>query len=165
MFLKLMSAMPGFIYARQADRLFVNLFIGSETTVSLLSGKVHLRQSTGYPWNGNVSFTVSPAADKTRFTLSIRIPGWARSVENPFGLYRSAVKEAIVLKVNGEPVPVNTADGYADIFRESWDIERMGVMWNYLSQTYVTASGQEVGISAIDYLFMAAAYLGEKPTW
>lgn len=33
------------------------------------------------------------------------------------------------------------------------------------SQTYVTASGQEVGISAIDYLFMAAAYLGEKPTW
>ena len=118
MFLKLMPAMPGFIYARQADRLFVNLFIGSETTVSLLSGKVHLRQSTGYPWNGNVSFTVSPAADKTRFTLSIRIPGWARSVENPFGLYRSAVKEAIVLKVNGEPVPVNTADGYADIFRE-----------------------------------------------
>ena len=28
---------------------------------------------------------------------------------------------------------------YADIFRESWDIGRMGVMWNYLSQTYVTA--------------------------
>ena len=118
MFLKVMAAMPGFIYAQKDDGIFVNLYIGSETEIATTAGKIHLRQTTGYPWDGNITLAVDPEADKSRFTLNLRIPGWARSVENPFGLYQSAAKEPVVLKVNGTPVPVNTAEGYAHITRQ-----------------------------------------------
>ena len=52
MFLKLMGALPGYVYATSNDAVYVNLFIGSHARVSLNNGKgpqISLAQVTDYP--------------------------------------------------------------------------------------------------------------------
>ena len=79
--------------------------------------RVRLTQKTGYPWEGVVTMTVEPEKEKT-FILKVRIPGWAQGVENPYGLYRSEVRSAVSLKVNGKSVPLKIFKGYAEIQRK-----------------------------------------------
>lgn len=117
MFLKLVSAVPGYVYAHQGNNAFVNLFMGSNADVQLADNKVNLKQETQYPWQGDVKITVTPEKESS-FGLNIRIPGWARSVENPYDLYRSETKTPVVLKVNGEVVEMNLQNGYAQLNRE-----------------------------------------------
>ena len=118
MFLKMMSAMPGFIYSQKGDNIYVNLFIGSETELSLSDqSRIRLTQKTGYPWDGSVVMTVEPEKEKT-FLLKVRIPGWAQGVENPYDLYRSEVKSAVNLKVNGKSIAMKIFKGYAEIQRK-----------------------------------------------
>ena len=118
MFLKMMSAMPGFIYSQKGDDIYVNLFIGSETELSLSDqSRIRLTQKTGYPWDGSVVMTVEPEKEKT-FLLKVRIPGWAQGVENPYDLYRSEVKSAVNLKVNGKSIAMKIFKGYAEIQRK-----------------------------------------------
>lgn len=116
MFLKFISAMPGYIYSRQKDQIFVNLFVGSKATIKLADQEVRLTQETGYPWEGNVKLTVNPAK-KQPFTVNLRIPGWARSIENPYGLYSSNITEDVTLKINGTQEPIRLVNGYATISR------------------------------------------------
>ncbi|WP_080055006.1 glycoside hydrolase family 127 protein [Spirosoma aerolatum] len=118
MLLKMVSAMPGFIYAYDNDAIYVNLFIGSQATINQTGNTIRIRQMTQYPWKGESLIEVDPTSSKA-FTVNVRIPGWAHSVENPFGLYHSKVSEPIVLKVNGKSIPVNPKNGYAAI-RRTW---------------------------------------------
>ena len=118
MFLKMVSAVPGFIYSHKNDSLYVNLFIGSETEIRMDRDKVvRLKQETRYPWDGAISLEVTPGQDSD-FTLNIRIPGWAQGIENPYGLYLSDLKPDVILKVNGTPVPAEARNGYASITRK-----------------------------------------------
>jgi len=118
MFLKMMSAVPGYIYARDSEGVYVNLFIGSRAELEWRETKVALTQTTGYPWEGRVSIAVDPAAPAA-FTVCVRVPGWAQGQENPFGLYRSDLSPAPVeVKVNGESVrDPHMVRGYAAIQR------------------------------------------------
>ncbi len=119
MFLKITSAIPGYIYAQKDKNLFVNLFISSQTDIPISrNNSVTLKQETRYPWDGKVILNVSPQK-KSRFTIKIRIPGWAQGIENPFGLYTSNLKRSVTLKVNGKPYPIQIKNGYAHIHR-SW---------------------------------------------
>ena len=61
MFLKLMSAMPGYIYAQDDTGIYVNLFVGSQASIQLPHQKVVLKQTTDYPWHGDVKINVDPA--------------------------------------------------------------------------------------------------------
>jgi DUF1680 family protein len=100
---RLMAQLPGLVYARQDDVLFVNLFVGSEATVAMKDGAWHVAQQTRYPWDGRVSIRVDPAtaaattASATtaaatgagaEATLAVRIPGWSRGEAMPSDLYR-----------------------------------------------------------------------------
>jgi DUF1680 family protein len=49
MFLKLMGAMPGYVYAQDRQGIYVNLFVGSTARIQLAGQKVVLKQMTGYP--------------------------------------------------------------------------------------------------------------------
>ena len=110
--------MPGFIYSQKGDNIYVNLFIGSETELSLSDqSRIRLTQKTGYPWDGSVVMTVEPEKEKT-FLLKVRFPGWAQGVENPYDLYRSEVKSAVNLKVNGKSIAMKIFKGYAEIQRK-----------------------------------------------
>jgi DUF1680 family protein len=75
MFLKMMGAMPGYIYATDADSVYVNLFVGSHASVQMNGAAVAVKQTTRYPWNGNVKISVEPSQPST-FALMVRIPAW-----------------------------------------------------------------------------------------
>lgn len=118
---RFMPSIPGYVYAQQGDSLYVNLFVAGTAEIKLDNGtQVQLTQGTRYPWGGNVRLAVSPAK-KARFTIKMRIPGWARDEAVPGDLYRFAdePREKVKLSVNGEAVPVTPVNGYVSLKR-SW---------------------------------------------
>lgn len=120
MFLKMVSSLPDFIYSSSNDRIYVNLFIGSNASIKLDGGKeVKIIQKTQYPWKGITAFAINPDRE-TDFTLMLRIPGWARGKENPMDLYRSDLSSQFVIRVNGKPVKANMENGYA-VIRRRWN--------------------------------------------
>lgn len=110
---------PGFVYAVQDDTAYVNLFVAGEAQLQLGSGPVAVTQDTRYPWDGKIKLTVEPPADAAKFTLKVRIPGWAREIANSEGLYRflgDADAQPQVL-VDGEPAWQPGDGAYATITR------------------------------------------------
>ncbi len=120
---RFLPSIPGYVYARGEDQIFVNLYVGGSGEVELDDNTVTLTQRTEYPWEGRVIIEVSPAR-RERFAVKVRIPGWAGGRPVPSDLYRylddqQADKEvpAFELKINGEPAGYRMEDGYATISR------------------------------------------------
>ena len=120
MVLKLTGVLPSYAYAKDATGYRVNLFMGGAATFSdTKSGRVRLVQETRYPADGVVRVRVEPERS-ARFALRIRIPGWARGVENPFGLYVSDAQLDWSVRLNGATVAnVDVQNGYA-VFTRDW---------------------------------------------
>jgi DUF1680 family protein len=124
MFLKLMGALPGYIYATDADGLYVNLFIGSRAKVGLEGEKrkrLSVTQTTNYPWDGDVRLAVDPERPAT-FDVRVRVPAWCRGGAINGGLYTmpKAGPDAFRISINGGPVASPTiVHGYA-VLRREW---------------------------------------------
>ena len=120
MFLKLMGAMPGYIYAQDQTGFYVNLFVGSTARLQVAGRKVVVEQTTDYPWQGEVKLKLRPAK-ATEFDVHLRIPGWCEGPESPDSLYQPGVPpppNAVGLKINGKPLDhVNILHGYAVVHR------------------------------------------------
>ncbi|MXV52634.1 glycoside hydrolase family 127 protein [Pedobacter sp. HMF7647] len=116
MILKMIGVLPQYIYASDNAGLYVNLFIGSEANISLSGNDISLRQTTGYPWKGDVQIEVNPTVVKS-FTINVRIPGWAQGKENPDDLYNSNLSQKATVNVNGNPITANPVNGYLSINR------------------------------------------------
>ena len=117
---RFLPSLPGYAYAHDGDNLYVNLYLGSHATVEMEPGPVQIRQMTGYPWSGEITLRVEPAQPQ-EFTLSLRIPGWARNRPVPGDLYRYVEEpaERPALLVNGEPVALELDRGFARL-RRRW---------------------------------------------
>ncbi|MGM0485389.1 MAG: glycoside hydrolase family 127 protein [Planctomycetota bacterium] len=118
---RFIPSVPGFAYASKENDVYVNLFLGSDVTIDTASNKIQLAQETRYPWNGDVKITLTP--ERTgRFTLNVRIPGWARNQPVPSDLYSfvNEMADEASIEVNGESVSFDVARGYARIERE-WE--------------------------------------------
>lgn len=117
---RFIASLPGYIYASDADSLYVNLFVAGEGRVEMGGQSVRLRQETNYPWEGRVRLRVDPAR-RAEFALHVRIPGWARNQPVPSDLYRflDTDSAAPVLTVNGETVTPTPEKGYA-VLRRVW---------------------------------------------
>jgi DUF1680 family protein len=117
---RLMAQLPGLIYARSADRLYLNLFIGSTASVTLAGVKTAVTQRTEYPWSGAVAVHIDPSRPVTS-TVAVRVPSWTLANEPPGALYRYAtsIEAKPSIKVNGTAVPLAITDGYVDI-RRRW---------------------------------------------
>ena len=118
-----LPSLPGSFYAHQDGNIFVNLFAGGAASIQLDGGPaVKITQETKYPWDGAVKMTVAP--DKSAaFTISVRVPGWARNEAVPGDLYKfsdSAPTDPVTLKVNGASVPIELKQGYA-ILNRTWN--------------------------------------------
>jgi DUF1680 family protein len=116
---RFLASVPGYVYAKQGDTLYVNLFVASTADVEMDGRrKVKLVQETRYPWDGAVRITVSPDREG-RFAVNVRVPGWARGEAVPSDLYRfaDASDEKVTLRVNGQGVPLTLEKGYARIDR------------------------------------------------
>lgn len=81
---RFLASMPGYVYATKDDVVYVNLFTNSKTEIDAKvngrNAKIALEQKTNYPWDGKIFL-----ATKTngRYTLKIRVPGWAQGVVTP----------------------------------------------------------------------------------
>jgi hypothetical protein len=116
---RFLASVPGYVYAQQGDTLYVNLYVGSTAEIKMDNGRtVNLVQETRYPWDGAVKLTINPNRSG-RFTINVRIPGWARNEAAPSDLYRFAdnVDQPVALKVNGQLVPIKPDKGYVNLTR------------------------------------------------
>jgi len=84
---RFVPSIPGYIYARKDDTIYVNLFIAGQAEIKLDGGKVKLTQQTRYPWDGKVKIIVEPEHTMD-FAVAVRIPGWAKAKPVPSDLYR-----------------------------------------------------------------------------
>lgn len=117
---RLIPSVPGYVYASQADRVYVNLFISGEATLQLNKQSVRVVQKNNYPWQGNLSFTITPQSVKP-FEFLIRLPGWSKQQAIPSDLYvfQQPSSEKPTVKVNGTAVDYTMEKGYA-ILKRSW---------------------------------------------
>ncbi|WP_298352396.1 glycoside hydrolase family 127 protein [Runella sp.] len=116
---RFIPSVPGYMYAQQNDRVFANLFINSNADITLNGTALQIAQTTQYPWNGKVDFTLNPAKHKT-FEMAIRIPGWAQNQPLPSNLYVFTKKDntPFTLTVNGKTADYHLENGYAVLKRE-----------------------------------------------
>ncbi len=133
--MRFIPEIAGFIYATRARELFVNLYIGSSAQVKLGGAALRLKQETRYPWDGKVTLILervgptvlnspvhwTPDPRPSRFTLNLRIPGWALNQPVPSDLYRyeDGLQPQIRLAVNGQCLNPPIEKGFARITR-SW---------------------------------------------
>jgi DUF1680 family protein len=107
--------LPTWMYAKSADSLYVNLFIGSTVKVGQVAGaNVEVVQTTEYPWKNSGSLIVNP--DKAaRFAVRIRIPNRGVSA-----LYTNTpeINGITSITVNGKTVKPRLEKGYAVINRK-----------------------------------------------
>ncbi len=101
MFLKMMGALPGYIYAQDHQDIYVSQFIGSRARVTIANSQVGLSQVTSYPWKGDIRLDVDPK-QPAEFGINVRVPTWC---PNPR------------LTVNGKAVRLVPIQGYARVRR------------------------------------------------
>jgi DUF1680 family protein len=132
MFLKLMGALPGYIYAQAADAIYVNQFIGSRATIMLDGSEVALQQITRYPWDGLVKILVQPQK-ATQFDLYIRVPAWCQDAPSTNDLYQVVgrpARGAVKITVDGKSVDLEIIRGYARLHREWQAGDTVGVKFD-----------------------------------
>ncbi len=100
---RFLPSVGGYVYAVSPDALWVNLYIGSRTSVNVAGTDVDVSLSTAYPWNGEVDIVLSPKRSRC-FDVKLRLPGWC---------------EQYAVRVNGMPVEPVVTDGYA-VLRRRW---------------------------------------------
>jgi hypothetical protein len=103
MFLKVMGELPSYIYAQNADGVFVNLYIGNTANLVVNHTKVALQLTTQFPWDGDVKLKITPER-AAKFALNLRLPAWCKNPE--IRVNGRAFKKFILLH------------GYASIERE-----------------------------------------------
>ncbi len=116
---RFIPAIPGYIYATGDDELYVNLYASNEAEI-LISGRMtEIEQKAGFPWKGDVVITVSP--DKpARFTVKLRVPGWAMNEAIPGDLYHftKESEEEVSVTVNGKTIDEKPVNGYISVDRK-----------------------------------------------
>jgi DUF1680 family protein len=114
-------AIPGYIYAVTDKDLFVNLFISNDADISIGKKKVKISQKANFPWDGKVEISVFPETS-VKFSLMIRIPGWANNEAIPGELYKfeDQNNESWKITVNDKSEDLEIENGYAEIERK-WE--------------------------------------------
>lgn len=115
---RLLASLGNYIYGQGARDLWVNLYIGSATTVVPGNQPVPVKMETNYPWEGNVRLLLEPGRPQA-FALHLRIPGWARGEASAGGLYRFLSPQMLgfTLKINGQAADYRWENGYVVLDR------------------------------------------------
>ena len=117
---RFMASVPGYIYGYREDEIYINLFIANEASIQLKKQSVKIQQETKYPWEGSVKIKVTPEIENDKFSIFIRIPGWAQNQPVPSDLYRflDTSNEQPIFKINDEPFSPRLKNSYAEITRK-----------------------------------------------
>jgi uncharacterized protein len=115
---RFLPSVPGYVFAKDKNDLYVNLFMSNTSSIELTSGKVNISETTNYPWNGKIDVQINPEKTTQTFSLHIRIPGWAMAEPVPGDLYTTdAAKTPIAIYLDGKAVQYKMEKGYAVITR------------------------------------------------
>ncbi len=121
---RLVASLGNYIYAYGDNAVYVNLYVGSNTSFNLKNGLIGLKVETNYPWEGKVKIILDPVK-KLKAALHLRLPGWVQDQAAPGGLYTMPLVNADVenetglkLKVNGAEIKYTTSNGYLVVDRE-----------------------------------------------
>ncbi len=116
---RFLPTLPGYIYATGKDTLYINLFVAGSSRFDVGGRPVELIQETKYPWEGTVRILVNPRPAR-KFTIVLRIPGWAQGRPVPTDLYRflDTNEQPVRLWINRKPVELKVEDGYIRLNRK-----------------------------------------------
>ena len=114
---RLVASLGNYIYSYNNNSVWINLFIGSETTIPIQKLSLGLTMQTGYPWKGETNIVITQAPKK-KIQLKIRIPGWLKEPA-PGNLYKytDTSSGGFQLLVNEKPISYRQENGYAIIDR------------------------------------------------
>ena len=73
-----LSSIASYACTESEDTLYVHLYIGCVLEKEFAGGKVEIRMTSGFPWDGKVALEVR-AQEETEFTIALRIPGWCNA--------------------------------------------------------------------------------------
>jgi hypothetical protein len=123
---RLISSLGNYIYGQVGNKIYVNLFVGSQTTFPLQKGEMKFQMQTSYPWEGSIICKVA-MSKKEKATIAFRLPGWMGNAPSPGELYKFAdsTSEKAQLMINGMPFPFKEENGYAIVEREWRDGDRI----------------------------------------
>ena len=94
---RFLPSVGNYVYGTSEGSLWVNLYMGSETTVKLQGKDIRVKQETTYPWEGGTKLTLG--LDKpVKTEIRLRIPAWCKDY---------------TLSVNGKAVTAPVEKGYA----------------------------------------------------
>ncbi|MEU8825595.1 beta-L-arabinofuranosidase domain-containing protein [Streptomyces sp. NPDC048636] len=97
---RLLASLPHYMASGDADGLQLHQYASG----SYAAGGGAVRVGTAYPYEGRIAVVVDEAPEDTEWTLSLRIPHWAREYE---------------VTVGGEPQAVRAWDGWLRL-RRRW---------------------------------------------
>jgi DUF1680 family protein len=96
-----------YAYSLSKEGLWVNLYGGNMLNTRLPNGEmIGLRQTSDYPWEGNIRLAVTQAPAR-EFSVFLRIPGWCDEAS---------------LTVNGQAFPTAAASGTYVEIRRKWGV-------------------------------------------
>lgn len=117
---RLVASLGNYIYAKSDDAIYVNLFVGSNTTIPLKTGNVAVKMETNYPWSSKMTIAIDPVK-KGKFKVYLRIPQWSQGKTVPGDLYSfggaGKFVVPIVLGVSGQDAKAIKESGYYVIDR------------------------------------------------
>ncbi|MFC0780173.1 glycoside hydrolase family 127 protein [Flavobacterium sp. HJSW_4] len=116
--IRFIPSIPGLIYSKTNDVLYVNLYASNNAAFTLGKTDLQISQQTSYPWNGKVGISVNPKKE-SQFTIKLRVPGWARNEVLPGDLYtyKKASTQKPTISVNGETLAIQPENGYFNVTR------------------------------------------------
>ncbi|MGQ9514107.1 MAG: glycoside hydrolase family 127 protein [Thermoproteota archaeon] len=103
---RLIASIPGYCYSLSKEGIWINLYIESEARIEFEGKTVILQQRTRYPWDDKVELLLDPGEERT-FSIFLRIPSWCVGAS---------------IKVNGDPVSVESKPGNYLILRRTWKV-------------------------------------------
>ncbi|MEP6684637.1 MAG: beta-L-arabinofuranosidase domain-containing protein [Parafilimonas sp.] len=140
---RLIAGIGNYIYGANDKSLWVNLFIGSNTSVKINNTDVDVNMQTNYPWDGKVTINVSPSAP-TNFDVYIRIPGWTKNdiVDGNLYFIKNGTKQQPLFFINGKSANFKQQNGYA-IITNKWKKDDV-ISFEYAMPVLEVSSKKEV---------------------
>jgi hypothetical protein len=137
---RFMASLPGYVFAKTDNTVYVNLFAACEGTIRLKTSTVRIKQETWYPWDGAVKITVEPTGTG-KFAVAVRIPGWVQGRPVPSDLYSyiDSNISPIEFKLNGQVIQPDIKNGFAFIDRQ-WQKRDVIEMEMPMPARYVAAN-------------------------
>lgn len=115
---RLLPSLPGYFYAKTDKEIYINLYADNTAVFPFRNSEIEIIQKTDYPWDGIVEIMLNPEK-QGKFTVKLRIPGWAQNEVLPGNLYsfKDDIVPEVNLKINGKEHVIKTEKGFAVIHR------------------------------------------------